>query len=186
MVQTTSSRWLAGVAVVIVIVGVIGITVAFLYRSGELPLLPEGTPEGTVHRFLSAIEQGEIRRAYDYLTPSLQETCGFQHFRDTIRWFEGRGDRNAGDLRVLLEGTRPVDGAVEVRVRIIRFYFSPPSPLAPPFDGGESSYGERFTLEMSDGQWLFLDPPWPMSRCPVDAQRPLPPVRAPLPPVRER
>ena len=164
-------------ALVIVIVAAIGVTVAFLYRSGESRLLPEGTPEGTVHRFLLAIEQGDTRRAYGYLTSPLQESCGYPHFRDSIGWFEAKGDRNAGDLRVTLEGTRPVDGAVEVRVRIIRFHFSPPSPLAPPFDPGESSYGERFTLEMTEGEWLFVDPPWPMSRCPEDDGKPLLPVR---------
>ena len=162
---------------VIVIVAAIGVTVAFLYRSGESRLLPEGTAEGTVHRFLLAIEQGDTRRAYDYLTFPLQESCSYQHFRDSIGWFEAKGDRNAGDLRVTLEGTRPVDGAVEVRVRIIRFHFSPPSPLAPPFDPGESSYGERFTLEMTEGEWRFVDPPWPMIRCPEDDTEPLPPVR---------
>jgi len=162
------------VALVIVIVAAIGITVAFLYRSGELTLLPEGTPEGTVHRFLLAIEGGESRRAYDYLTPSLQETCSYEHFRDTIRWFEAKGNRDSGDLRVTLEGTKPVEGAVEVRVRIIRFHFSSPSPLAPPFDSGESSLGEHFTLEMTDGEWLFIDPPWPMNRCPDSKQKAAP------------
>ena len=151
---------------VIVIVAAIGVTVAFLYRPGELPLLPEGTPEGTVHRFLLAIEEGNSRRAYDYLSSELQESCTYQHFRDTIRWFEAKGDRYTGDLRVTLEGTKRVDGAVEVRVRIIRFHFSPPSPLAPPFDPGESSYGERFTLEMTVDDWRFVDPPWPMRWCP--------------------
>ena len=153
-------------ALVTVIVAAVGVTVAFLYRSGELPLLPEGTPEGTVHRFLLAVEQGDSRRAYDYLSSQLQETCTYQHFRDSNRWIKPRGIRDTDDLRVTLEGTRTIDGAVEVRVRITRFHFSPPSPLSPPFDGGESSYGERFTLEMTDGEWLFIDPPWPMRWCP--------------------
>ena len=174
--QTTSSRWLAAVGVVIVIVAVVGITVAFLYRSGDLPLLPEGTPEGTVQRFLSAIEQGDSRLAYNYLSPPLQEACSYQTFQDTVRWFESTSDRDSGDLRVLLEGTNNVEGGVEVRVRIIRFYFSTPSPLAPPFDAGESSYGERYTLEMAGAEWLFIDPPWPMSRCPGYEQE-QPPAR---------
>jgi hypothetical protein len=167
---------------VIVIVAAIGVTAAFLYRSGELPLLPEGTPEGTVHRFLVAVERGDNRRAYDYLDSELQATCTYQHFRDSTRGFEAKGDRYADDLRVTLEGTESVDGAVEVRVRITRFRVSPPSPFSPPFDGGESSHGERFTLEMTDGDWLFTDPPWPMSRCPQAGEKPSPgglPRRAP-------
>ena len=175
--QTASSRWLVGVAVVILIVAAVGVTVAFLYRSGELPLLPEGTPEGTVHRFLLAIEQGDKRRAYDYLSPKLQDTCSYDYFRDSARWFESRDIRNANDLRVTLEGTESDNGLVEVRVRIIRFRVSSPSPLSPlsaPFDGGESSYGERFTLEMTDGDWLFVDPPWPMGRCPEAGEKPSP------------
>ena len=182
MLQTTASRWLAGVAVLTVIVAVVGVTVAFLSRSAELPLLPEGTPEGTVHRFLLAVEQGDNRRAYDYLDSELQETCTYQHFRDSARRFEVEGGRYADDLRVTLEGTESVDGAVEVRVRITRFHVSPPSPFSPPFDGGESSHAERFTLEMTDGDWLFVDPPWPMSWCPEAGERPSPggrPRRAP-------
>lgn len=159
----------------IVIVAVIGIVVAFLYRSAEFPLLPEGTPEGTVHRFLSAIESGDTVRGYDYLSPSLKETCNFQHFRDSVRWFDARDGRNSGDLRVTLDEVRPINGAVEVRVRIIRFSFSSPSPLAPPFESGESSYGESFTLERFGDEWLFIDPPWPMSRCPESKEEP-PPV----------
>jgi len=170
------------VAVVTVIVAAIGVTVAFLYRSGELPLLPEGTPEGTVHRFLLAVEQGDNRRAYDYLDSALQETCTYQHFRDSTRLFEAKDNRYADDLRVALEGTESVDGAVEVRVRITRFRVSPPSPFSPPFDGGESSHGERFILELTDGDWLFVDPPWPMTRCPEAGAEPSPggrPRRAP-------
>ncbi|PKB83283.1 MAG: hypothetical protein BZY88_02200 [SAR202 cluster bacterium Io17-Chloro-G9] len=167
-------------ALVILIVAAIGVTAAFLYRSGELSLLPEGTPEGTVHRFLLAIEQGDSRRAYDYLNPPLQQTCTYEHFRDTIRWFEAKGDRDAGGLRVTLEGTHPIDGTVEVRVRIIRFHFSRPSPLAPPFDPGESSYGERFTLEMTGGEWLFIEPPWPMTSCP-DSKEKTSPAEPPNP-----
>ncbi len=151
-------------AVVVVIVATVGVTVAFLYRSGELPLLPEGTPEGTVHRFLVAVEQGDRRRAYDY-------------FRDSIRWFENKDIRNPNDLRVTLEGTESDNGVVDVQVKITRFHVSPPSPFSPPFDGGESSYGERFTLEMIGGDWLFIDPPWPLKRCPEEGDKPSPGVQ---------
>jgi len=88
--------------VVVVIVAAVGVTVAFLYRSGELPLLPEGTPEGTVHRFLVAIEQGDRRQAYDFLSPGLRDDCTYDHFREPIRWFENKDIRNPNDLRVTL------------------------------------------------------------------------------------
>ena len=165
---------------VIVIVATVGVTVAFLNRSGKFPLLPEGTPEGTVHRFLLAVEQGDDRRGYDYLSSELQETCTYRHFRDSTRWFETGGNLHADDLRVTLEGTEHINGVVEVRVRITRFHVSPSSPLSPPFDPGESSYGERFTLEMTDGEWRFLDPPWPMSWCP-ESKEEASPAKPPRP-----
>ena len=171
-------------AVVIGIVAAIGVTMAFLSRSAEIPLLPEGTPEGTVHRFLLAVERGETRRAYAYLDSQLQEICTYQHFRQFVRWFEAKSDRHPDDLRVTLEETRPDNGAVQVRVRIIRFHASPPSPpspFSPPFDGGESLQGERFTLEMIDGEWQFIDPPWPMRWCPEAENKPSSGGR-PLPP----
>lgn len=158
--QSTSSRWLAGVALVILVIIVVSVVVGLTKRPREATLLPEGTPEGTVQRYLLAVEQEESRRAYEYLGPALQERCEFQHFRDSTRRINRRGGGTAEDLRVTLEGTQAINGSVEVQVRITQFRVSAP------FDVNEYSHVQHFTLEQLDGTWRFDEPPWPMSWCP--------------------
>ncbi len=164
--QTMSSRWLAGAALVILVILVVSVLVALLNSSREANLLPEGTPEGTVQRFLLAIEEDDTRNAYEYLSPALQERCEFQHFRDSARRIDRRVGGTAEDLRVTLEGTKSVNGAMEVQVRITQFRVSAP------FDVNEYSHTQRFALEQLDGTWRFVEPPWPMNRCPETKEQP--------------
>ncbi len=164
--QTMSSRWLAGAALVILTILVVSVVVAMLNRSRETTLLPEGTPEGTVQRYLLAIEEDGSRKAYEYLSPTLQEKCEFQHFRDSARRLDRRIGGTAEDLRVTLEGTQAINGRVEVQVRITQFRVSAP------FDVNEYSHTQHFVLERLDGTWRFVEPPWPMTWCPEDKEQP--------------
>ena len=171
ILKTASSRWLAGLALAVVVLAGVSMIIALVDRRGGPSLLPEGTPEGTVHRYLLAIEKGETEAAYDYLGPEVQETCDSQHFRDSQRGFLGGGFQENQDLRVTLVDTREVEDRVEVQVRITRFRFSPP------FGADEYSHGERFVLKQSGGRWAFIEPPWPMRWCP-QAEKPLQPEKA--------
>jgi hypothetical protein len=113
------------------------------------------------------------------LGSGLQERCTYQRFRETVQQFE-RLDRGAArgageDLRVTLQGTRPVDGMVEVRVRITQFHVSAP------FNVSDFSHDQRFTLEKQAGSWRFVDPPWP-SWCPERKEGPPPPPTSMLMP----
>jgi hypothetical protein len=165
--QSASSRWLVGVAVVVTALVVVSVVAAVLGRS-EVALLPEDTPEGTVQRFLQAMEEGDPRAAYSYLSADLQQRCTYQGFRDSTLRFD-REDR-----RITLEGTEPLDGGVEVEVRITTYR------VDPPFGARESSFTARYTLEKEGGAWRFTDPPWPQSWCPEPAEQSKPsPVPSP-------
>ncbi len=164
--QTMSSRWLAGAALVILVILVVSVLVAALNRSREANLLPEGTPEGTGQRYLLAVEEDGSRNAYEYLSPSLQERCEFQHFRDSTRRIDRRMEGTAEDLRVTLEGTQAINGTMEVQVRITQFRVSAP------FDVNEYSHTQHFSLEQLDGTWRFVEPPWPMNWCPEAKEQP--------------
>lgn len=172
MLHTASSRWLAGLALAILVIAGVSMIIALLDQRGDAALLPEGTPEGTVHRYLVAIEKGETDAAYGYLAPEIRENCDSQYFRDSRRNFPGSGfdggSLETTDLRVTLVDTREVEDRVEVHVRITRF------SVSPPFGANEYSHGERFVLKQTDGAWSFVEPPWPMRFCP-QAEKPLPP-----------
>ena len=164
--QSMSSRWLAGAALVILVIIVLSVVVALVNRPREADLLPASTPEGTVQRYLLAVEQEEGRGAYEYLAPALQERCDFQYFRNSTRGIRRRAGGTAEDLRVTLEDTKAINGTVAVRVRINRFRVSAP------FDFNEYSHVRTFTLEKVDDSWLFVEEPWPMYRCPEAKKQP--------------
>lgn len=165
---SSSSKWLVGGGLVVVAIIIASVVVGLLNRPQSTVLLPEGTPGGTVHRFLLAIEDGESRQAYDYISADLQERCSYEHFRDTTRHFDRR-DRFANDsrdTRITLESEKPLDDGIEVRIRITEFQVSAP------FDVNEYSYTQDYLLEEIDGTWQFVDEPWPMNWCPQPANTP--------------
>ena len=157
--QSMSSRWLAGMALVILVLIVVSVVVALVNRQREVDPFSLGTPEATAQKYLLALEEEDLRNAYEYLSPALQERCDFQHFWDTSREERMVGDTYE-DMRLTLEGTQPINGSVEVRVEIEKFQVSAPIE----FKG--YSHTQRFTLEQLGGTWRFVEPPWPMYRCP--------------------
>jgi len=179
-IQSNSSQWFLGVALAVLALIVLAVVVSLVNRPGKVTLLSEDTAEGTVQRYLLAIEEDARQRAYGYLSSELQEVCSFGIIRKSTDWF--RPD----EMRITLEGTEPLDGLdgkVEVRVRIIQFYISSPLLDPIPLSARESSYTERFTLKQADGEWRFTEPPWPMRWCPGLHVTPVPsPIPPPPPP----
>ena len=149
-----------GGGLVILALIISSVAVGLLSRSQPVSLLPEATPGGTVQRYLLAIENGETRQAYDYLSADLQEKCTFEYFRDTARGYNRIDSNDARDTRISLESEKTVDNATEVQIRITESYVSAP------FDVNEYSHSEVFLLEQLDGNWKFVDEPWPMTWCP--------------------
>lgn len=158
-------------ALVVLVLVALSVVVALVNRQREATLLPEDTPEGTVQRYLRAIQEDDSQEAYGYLSSELQEHCTLRHFRDSTQWLE------RDDMRVILEDTEPLDGTVEVEVRITQFHVSPP------FGSRESSYSARYTLERDNEVWRFTGLPWPLGWCPGLEERSKPGVLpAPEPP----
>ena len=149
--------------------------IGLMDRRSEQYLLAVGTPEGTVQRYLVAIEERRIDAAYSYLAPGLKEDCDRHQFRDSLRDFPGNrytnGLSDTDDLRVTLLKTVNVEDRVEVNVRITRF------TVSPPFGADEYSHPRRFVLKQTEGSWAFIEPPWPMSSC-LEARISPEPVKA--------
>lgn len=162
--QSASSRWLAGIAIAVVVLVAASVALVLFDRRGEPELFPPESPEGAVQRYLLAVDGREDREAYGYLGPELSEECGFDHFRESVRNFQPGNGRRDQDLRVSLIGTEAVDETTEVSVRVTRYR------VDPPFGGDEYSSRRMFVLEEIDGDWRFTEPPWPMSWCPEPEQ----------------
>ncbi len=166
ILQSPSSRWLAGIALVVLVVVVLSVVLALVNRSG-VSLLPEDTPEGVVQRYLLALQEDDGKRAYGYLSSELQEYCTYRHFLDSTRVRERR------DTRISLEATEALDGDVEVRVKATE------TRVSQPFGVSEYSYTMRYVLGREEAGWRFVEPPWPLGWCPGLERKSVPPVPTP-------
>jgi hypothetical protein len=165
--RSASSKWLLGAGVVILAIIVASVAVALLSRPQAQTLLPADTPSGTVQGYLLAVEAGETRQAYGYLSTDLQTKCNYDFFRDNTRGVMGSVPNRNRDTRVALESERPRDDGIEVQVRMTDF------TVSAPFNVNEYSHVETFLLKKLDGNWRFVDRPWPISwGCPEPPKGP--------------
>ena len=154
--QTLSSRWLVAIAAVVVALILASVVVALVNPRGVAETLPEDTPEGTVQRFILALQDEDYSRAHTYLSDELKKSCPVERMRDTIWWFsEASRDRRVA----LLEKEDLSGGRVQIRVRVTEVNVSPP------FGVNENSHQERYVLVPEAGEWRFAELPWPVNRC---------------------
>jgi len=169
---TLSSKWLAGIAAVVVVLIVASVAVALTVGRETPQSLPESEPEGVVQRYIQAVQDQDYRLAHSYLSERLKDFCTEEHLRVSSRWFAER----SGEGRIALVGTDTLrDGRREVQVRITDVNISPP------FGVNEYSHEERYLLTQANGQWRLDEPPWPVGWCPgLEERGPKPPRPVPL------
>ena len=146
-----SKAWLIGVVVVVVTLVVAGVVVAIVTTRGEGDLLPADSPEGTVQRYLLALEDGKYREAYGYLSARTKASCDLDEFIRQARYIEVR------DSHMTLEDSQRFDGTAVVVARVTVF-----DPSLP-FGSSEYSYDRTFDLTLEGETWL-LD--WRDHPCP--------------------
>ena len=156
--QSASGRWLAGITAVVGALVVISLVVALATGSDEPPLLSEDTPEGTVQRYIQALQDADHDAADALLSEDARERCR-EEFRPRIDPLD--------DLRVRLGATRPAGDNVEVTVHVTRFSASPP------FGVSERTSDYRYLLSETADGWRIVDAPWPFG-CPFLARPPVP------------
>lgn len=148
-----SKFWLFGAVTLVAALVVGGVTVALIAGGGDVELLPSGSPEGVVQRYLLALEGEEYREAYDYLSSDLRRECRYDDF------LKGASETEIGESHVTLEGASIDDGSALVKARITVF---DPGRL---FGPSERSYDRTFHLELENGQWRLgsiPETPWPV------------------------
>jgi hypothetical protein len=88
-----SSRWLLIFGAAIGALVIVAIALVFtLGRPGSAPLLPEDTPEGTVQRYLLALEAEDYKTAYSYLSFPSNKQISYDVWKGrAIRYEEKHG-----------------------------------------------------------------------------------------------
>jgi flagellar basal body-associated protein FliL len=135
-----SKMWLIG-GLVVVVALVVGAVVTALVTSRSADLLPAGSPEGVVQRYLRALEKEEYGEAFGYLTADLQRRCRVEEFAGRDHW-----PYSEEDQEIALEKTQTFNGSAVVRATVTVFHAGAPF-------GSEYSYDRTFNLKLEDGQW---------------------------------
>lgn len=145
----------AGLSILIVaaIVIVVAVTVAaVIAATADEPKYEAGSPEAALQGYLDALIDGDVSRAYGYLSEELRDQCSLADLRDGAWQAEG--------VRVTLDSSEVGNGVAKYTVTIA----SSDSGLF----GEDAGYEEFFTLTNTSGTWLLTERPWPIYFCSED------------------
>ena len=158
--------WLVGGAAALAVLLVVSIVLGVTQQAEQLQ---EGTPERTVQQYLIAADQEDYKTAYSLLTKELRDQCPMERF--AAGSFGGRTKLDS--RRVTHEGTKYVDDTAVVTARVTNI------GGGGPFGTSESSYEQRFTLSLEEGEWRLARHFWPFFGCdgPFRAEPAEPPSR---------
>ena len=112
---------------------------------------PEGTPEGTVGRFLEAVGAEDLNGAYSHLSEDMRTTCPYERF---VAGGTG-GAQVIRESQLAFDPTTFDKGTAFVAARLVNRSAG---------RGDSSFFSLTFTLHQEQG-WRFTEYPWPYSDC---------------------
>ena len=154
--STGSSRWLAGIAALIVVLVIASVLIALFGSGTTAPDYPADSPEGVVQSYVRAINASDPSLVLSYMEAEAREGCTVQEVTQQTQYIA----ESPGRRRIELVDSRELsDGRRQVELRITEVNVSPP------FDVSEFSYEEWLTLVDEDGDWVIEYPSWPINWC---------------------
>ncbi|HEX9897380.1 MAG TPA: hypothetical protein VGA85_06965 [Dehalococcoidales bacterium] len=147
----SSNRFLLGFGIAITILIIITITLVVTNR-GIAPLLPEDTPQGTVQRFLLAIQEHDVQKAYSYL--NVEEKTGKLTYDDWARSWADEIRSSQTAWKATLGNTVITGDSATVEVLID--VFQPGGPFEDPIYTNDYTY----ELKKINGSWFITERPW--------------------------
>ena len=173
--------WIIGGVAALALLLIVSVVVALLESEESFAA---DTPEGAVQSFLRSIEDEDFQAVYTLLSADLKERCSIEQIFGSRGFFNER----FRDSRITHEDTTTIDSTTVVTIRISTFRNS--GPFGDPFGTSEYSYEQRYTLRQEEGQWRFVEYPWPLFNCGhtrFELPRPvvIEPTRVPTPPANQ-
>ena len=149
--MNSSRRWLIIFAIVISILVIATVSLVLLAKGNEVTLLPENTPQGTVQRYLIAVQEKNYQKAYSYL--SFDPSQKVQTYDDWLRMVTGEPQiSNQPTWKATLGKTTQNGDNATVEVAIDTFR------PGGPFEDSLRSQQIIFHLSKIDGTWLITSP----------------------------
>ena len=112
---------------------------------------PEGTPEGTVGRFLEAVGAEDLNGAYSHLSEDMRTACPYDRF---VAGGTG-GAQVIKESQLAFDPTTFDKGTAFVAARLVKRSAG---------RGDSPFFSLTFTLHQEQG-WRFTEYPWPYSDC---------------------
>lgn len=138
-----------GIAIGVLVVA----SIALVLSARSTPsLLPEGTPEGTVQRFLMALEDKDYPKAFSYVS-QIDERGNKITYQDWLRMVPFPASSSQTTWKATLS-TTTVTGR-QATVKVVVDVFRPGGP----FENPVRSQGVLFQLTQVDSSWLIVSPP---------------------------
>ena len=157
MPRTTSGRWLAGAAVVVVLLIAFSVIMGALNRDREPELLPEGSPGRAVQDYVLAVQREDPDSAHALLSEELREQC------DPDAVYDGHFSLPRDSFSIRLTRTDERDEEAVVTIEVTEVDAPGEVPL---FGGSVNSYDTTYHLVREQGEWRLSDPGWPGWWCP--------------------
>jgi hypothetical protein len=144
-------RFLIGILVGISLLVVVAI-VTFLTRQASQDYVAETNPDGVVHNFFFAFQQGDYERAYGYLAEG-ESKPGMAEFRSNLSQ-ENTRSSDAGVQITDYDIVQNEDGSRGAVVDLVVIHTS-----SGPFDTGYRTYETAILVEQ-DGEWKIKEMPY--------------------------
>ncbi len=164
--RTTSSRWLAGAALIVTLLVAASVVMAVLGRDREPDLLPEGSPGRVVQDYILAVQREDAHAAHALLSEERRQQCDPDAVSD--RAFDLPG--GSFSMRLVREEEGDDDALVTIEVTSV----DAPQDV-PLLGGGVSDHETTYRLVRELGEWRLSHTFWPGWRCPPRAT-PTPPA----------
>ena len=153
---------MVGAALAALIAGAVALILVTVERGSALPQLPADSPEGTVQRYVLALEQQDLDTAYSYFSEAVADEISEREFisGSTLGFVPGFA---VTERRIWVGSVERGDDAASVDV-IVEESFGGFGMFGPP---AEFTYERRLRLVSEDGEWKIdqalygLDPAQP-------------------------
>lgn len=78
--MNSSSKWLLIFTGIIGVLAVLAVVLVLFTQGKNVTLLPADTPQGTVQRYLIALENSDYQQAYTYLSPNMPDGAPYSQW----------------------------------------------------------------------------------------------------------
>ena len=168
--RTSSSRWLAGAAVIVTLLVAFSGIIAVVNSEREPAPLATGSPGRAVQDYILALQREDAHAAYALLSEEARERC------DPNVLLDGRFSLPRNSFSVRLLRTEEQDGEATVTIEITEVHTPGEFPL---LGGSVSTREATYRLIREEGEWRLRERGFPGWSCPrKSTPTPLAPVVA--------